>query len=196
MTALVSASVDGQRLTSQEIASFFILLAVAGVETTRTALAHALELLTLNDDQRRLLLSDLPRYLPGAVEEILRYTTPVAVFRRTLTQDYRLRRQLLKRGDKVLLFLSSANRDETIFTHPDTFDITRSPNPHVAFGGSGPHYCLGASLARRELMVMLHELYSRYPSIRSTGPSEPLLSGFINGIKHLPYSVGAKGRNH
>ncbi|MEO3784555.1 cytochrome P450 [Actinocorallia sp. B10E7] len=189
VTALVHGNVDGEHLTDQELGSFFILLVVAGNETTRNAISHALKLLTVNEDQRALLLSDPETHLPGTVEEVVRYATPVIQFRRTLTRDTLLNGHPLREGDKVLLFYNSANRDEAVFTDPDRFDITRSPNPHVGFGGPGPHFCLGANLARREITVMLRELYTRVPSIRSTAPPDRLLSGFINGIKHLPYAV-------
>ena len=189
VTALVHGNVDGEHLTDQELGSFFILLVVAGNETTRNAISHALKLLTVNPDQRALLASDLGARLPGAVEEVVRYATPVIQFRRTLTRDTVLNGHPLREGEKVLLFYNSANRDEAVFTDPDRFDITRSPNPHVGFGGPGPHFCLGANLARREISVMLRELYTRAPGIRSTAPPDRLLSGFINGIKHLPYTL-------
>jgi cytochrome P450 len=187
VTALVHGNVDGEHLTDQELGSFFILLVVAGNETTRNALSHALKLLTLHEDQRDLLLSDLDARLPGAIEEVVRHATPVIQFRRTLARDTVLNGHPLRKGEKVLLFYNSANRDEAVFEDPDRFDITRSPNPHVGFGGPGPHFCLGANLARREMSVMLRELYTRIPTIRSTAPPDRLLSGFINGIKHLSY---------
>jgi hypothetical protein len=124
---------------------------VAGNETTRTALSHALMLLTEYPDQRALLLADLENRIDGAVEEIVRYASPVVFMRRTLTRDYAMNGQDYREGDKVVLFYYSANRDEAVFADPDRFDVTRSPNPHVGFGGAGPHYCLGAHLARREL---------------------------------------------
>jgi Cytochrome P450 len=185
-SALVNAHVDGTRLTEQEIGSFFILLVVAGAETTRTALAHALHLFTEHPDQLDLLRSDFDAHLPGAVEEIVRYATPVIQFRRTLTRDHRLKTgHRLAKGDKVLLFYNSANRDDAVFKNPDAFDITRRAKSHVGFGGHGPHYCLGANLARLEISVMLRELYTRLPKLHSVGDPERLLSGFINGIKHI-----------
>ena len=185
-SALVNANVDGEQLTDQELGSFFIILAVAGNETTRNAISHGLRLLTDNPDQRALLTSDLETYLPGAVEEIVRYASPVIWMRRTLTQDYEMNGHAYRQGDKVLLFYGSANRDTEVFTDPDRFDITRDPNPHVGFGGPGPHYCLGAHLAKREITVMFRELLTRVPEIRATGEPDRLLSNFINGIKHLP----------
>jgi cytochrome P450 len=185
VSALVTANIDGEQLTSAELASFFILLVVAGNETTRTALSHALMLLTEYPDQRALLLADLEGRLPGAVEEIVRYASPVIFMRRTLTRDYGMNGQDYRAGDKAVLFYYSANRDEAVFADPERFDITRNPNPHVGFGAAGPHFCLGAHLARRELTVMLRELLARVPDI-TAGPPDRLLSSFVNGIKRLP----------
>ena len=183
--ALTNANVDGEKLTPQELGSFFILLVVAGNETTRNAMAHGLHLLTHHPDQRELLLSDFDRYIPGAVEEIVRLGSPVTWMRRTLTRDYELNGTRYEEGDKVLLYYWAANRDEDVFADPYRFDITRSPNPHVGFGGPGPHFCLGAHLARREITLMFRELFTRLPAIRSVGEPSRLRSSFINGIKHL-----------
>jgi methyl-branched lipid omega-hydroxylase len=185
VSALVTANIDGEQLTGAELASFFILLVVAGNETTRNALSHALMLLTEFPQQRTLLLADLEGRIGGAVEEIVRYASPVLFMRRTLTQDYTMNGQDYREGDKVVLFYYSANRDEAMFTDPERFDITRSPNPHVGFGAPGPHHCLGAHLARRELTVMLRELLTRVPDITADEPDR-LLSSFVNGIKRLP----------
>ena len=185
VSALVTANIDGEQLTTAELASFFILLVVAGNETTRTALSHALLLLTEFPDQRALLLADLEGRIGGAVEEIVRYASPVLYMRRTVTQDYTMNGQDYREGDKVVLYYYSANRDEAVFTDPERFDITRSPNPHVGFGAPGPHFCLGAHLARRELTVMLRELLTRVPDI-TAGEPDRLLSSFVNGIKRLP----------
>src|SRR5580692_8015919 len=185
VSALATANIDGEQLTSAELASFFILLVVAGNETTRTALSHALMLLTEYPDQRALLLADIEHRLEGAVEEIVRCASPVIFMRRTLTRDYTMNGQDYREGDKAVLFYYSANRDEAVFAEPDRFDITRSPNPHVGFGAAGPHFCLGSHLARRELTVMLRELLTRVPQI-TAGPPDRLLSSFINGIKRLP----------
>ena len=189
VSALITANIDGEQLTSAELASFFILLVVAGNETTRNALSHGLMLFTEFPEQRALLLADLENRLPGAVEEIVRYSSPVIFMRRTLTCDYTMNGQDYREGDKTVLFYSAANRDEAVFADPERFDITRSPNPHVGFGGAGPHYCLGAHLARRELTVMLRELLTRVPDI-TAGEPDRLLSSFINGIKHLPCQFG------
>ncbi|GGK64336.1 methyl-branched lipid omega-hydroxylase [Planomonospora parontospora subsp. parontospora] len=187
---LTSLLVNGEEsLTPQELGSFFILLVVAGSETTRNAISHGLKLLTDHPEQRALLTEDFEGRIAGAVEEIVRHSTPVIQFRRTLTRDHSMNGMDYRRGDKVLLFYNSANRDESVFADPDAFDITRHPNPHVGFGGPGPHYCLGAHLARREITVMFRELLTRLPGIRSTGEPSYLLSNFINGIKHLPYAT-------
>jgi methyl-branched lipid omega-hydroxylase len=185
VSALVTGNVDGEQLTSAELASFFILLVVAGNETTRTALSHALVLLTQFPRQRELLLADFEARIGGAVEEIVRYASPVLFMRRSLTRDYTMNGQDYREGDKVVLFYYAANRDETVFADPERFDITRAPNPHVGFGAPGPHFCLGAHLARRELTVMLRELLTRVPDI-TAGEPDRLLSSFINGIKRLP----------
>jgi methyl-branched lipid omega-hydroxylase len=185
VSALVTANIDGEQLTSAELASFFILLVVAGNETTRTALSHALLLLTEFPEQRALLLEDLDGRIGGAVEEIVRYASPVLFMRRTLTRDYTMNGQDYREGDKAVLFYYSANRDEAVFADPERFDISRAPNPHAGFGAPGPHFCLGAHLARRELTVMLRELLTRVPDI-TAGEPDRLLSSFINGIKRLP----------
>jgi cytochrome P450 len=186
VSSLITANIDGERLTSAELASFFILLVVAGNETTRNALSHALVLLTDFPEQRDLLMGDMAGRLEGAVEEIVRHTSPVMFMRRTVTQDYRMNGHDYHQGDKTVLFYWSANQDESVFASPERFDITRSPNPHVGFGAPGPHFCLGAHLARREITVMLRELLTRVPDIRAAAPPDRLLSSFINGIKHLP----------
>lgn len=184
---LVNANVDGERLSPREFGAFFLLLVVAGNETTRNALAHGLKLLTDHPDQRALLLEDFDGRIAGAVEEIVRYCSPVIFMRRNVTRDYELNGHRFRKGDKVHMFYGSANRDETVFTDPDVFDITRSPNPHFGFGGPGPHFCLGANLARREITVMFRELLTRLPDI-TAGEPDRLLSGFINGYKRLPCS--------
>jgi len=185
ISALVTANVDGEQLTTAELASFFVLLVVAGNETTRNALSHGLMLLTEYPEQRALLLADIDGRIGGAVEEIVRYASPVLFMRRTLTRDYSMNGHDYREGDKVVLFYYSANRDEAVFTDPERFDITRIPNPHVGFGAAGPHFCLGAHLARRELTVMLRELLTRVPDI-TAGEPDRLLSSFVNGIKRLP----------
>ena len=193
LSALVTTEVDGEQLSGDELASFFILLSVAGHETTRTALSHAITHLSQNPDQRALLLGDMERVMPTAVEEIVRYASPVVWMRRTLTQDHVLSGHEFRAGDKVILYYGSANRDEAVFTDPDTFDVLRDPNPHVGFGGPGPHFCLGAHLARREITLMLRELYTRIPDLELAGPPEQLRSNFINGVKRLPVTFTPGG---
>jgi methyl-branched lipid omega-hydroxylase len=184
-SALATANIDGEQLSEAELASFFILLVVAGNETTRTAISHALTLLTDFPDQRALLLADLPGRIGGAVEEIVRYATPVIWMRRTVTRDTAMNGHDYRAGDKTLLLYWAANRDEAVFGDPARFDISRSPNPHVGFGAAGPHFCLGAHLARREIAAILRELLVRVPDIHAAAPPDRLLSSFINGIKHL-----------
>jgi cytochrome P450 len=185
-TALITTNIDGEALTSGELASFFILLLTAGNETTRNSISHALLALTEHPDQRALWQADPTTIAATGVDEVVRWASPVIWMRRTLTGDAELSGQELHEGDKLLLFYNSANRDEEAFDDPDTFDVRRSPNPHFGFGAAGPHFCLGAHLARREIDVMLRELLVRLPDIEATGEPDRLLSNFINGIKHLP----------
>jgi cytochrome P450 len=188
ISSLATADVDGKRLNSRELGSFFSLLLVAGVETTRNAIAHGLHLLTVNPAQRDLLTSDFDRYTGGFVEEVVRYASPIIQFRRTLARDYELSGHPLRAGDDVVLCYPSANRDETVFTEPDAFDITRRPNPHVGFGGGGPHFCLGTSLARQEMTVLFRELLTRLPEIRSVGEPELVPSSFDNRVARLRFT--------
>jgi cytochrome P450 len=185
---LMHAEVDGERLTVPEFASFFILLVVAGNETTRTAISHGMLALQNHPDQNQLWVSDYEKYAQDAVEEIVRFATPVIHFRRTATQDTEIDGHPIKEGEKVVMFFNSANRDERAFENPYEFDITRSPNPHVGYGGGGPHFCLGANLARREIRVMFEELFRRLPDLRITGEPDYLQSSFIHGIKRMPCS--------
>jgi methyl-branched lipid omega-hydroxylase len=190
VSALATANIDGEQLTPAELASFFVLLVVAGNETTRTAISHSLNLFTRHPGERELLLADFDGRIGPAVEEIVRYVSPVIWMRRTVTRDAVMNGHTYRTGDKAVLFYQAANRDETVFTDPERFDITRTPNPHVGFGSAGPHFCLGAHLARREITAMLRELLTRVPDIRATGEPDYLLSSFINGIKHLPCEFG------
>jgi len=185
-SALVGAEVEGERLTAAELGSFFILLVVAGNETTRNAISHAMVAFSEHPDQRKAWMEDFEGVAPTAVEEIVRWASPVIFMRRTVTTSTTLSGQPLVPGDKLLLFYASANRDEEVFAEPYRFDVLRQPNPHVGFGGPGPHFCLGAHLARREITVMLRELFARVPDIEVVGPPARLASSFINGIKHLP----------
>lgn len=183
---LVNAELDGERLTHAEIASFFILLAVAGNETTRNAISWGLHLLTENPDQRRIWMDDFDGVARSAVEEIVRVASPVTYMRRTTTGPTELGGQAIDEGDKVLMFYLAANRDEDVFENPYGFDVRRDPNRHVGFGGPGPHFCLGAHLARREITEMFRVLFTRLPDIHAAGEPDRLASSFIHGIKHLP----------
>lgn len=185
-TALVTTNVDGEALTHSELASFFVLLVVAGNETTRNAIAHGLWLLTEHPDQRAAWLSDPDAVTPTAVDEIVRWASPVTWMRRTVAEPTVLGDQPLAAGDKVLLFYRSANRDEEVFDEPFRFDVRRAPNPHIGFGAAGPHFCLGAHLARREIGVIWRELLTRMPDVHATAPPDRLRSSFVNGIKRLP----------
>jgi cytochrome P450 len=187
VSALVVSEVDGEKLTPQELASFFVLLVAAGNETTRNAIAHGLVALTEHPEQKERWLADIDGMAPTAVDEIVRWASPVIHFRRTVTQDdATLGGHEFSQGDKVVLWYWSGNRDEAVFTDPHVFDIGRTPNEHIGFGGPGPHFCLGAHLARREMTVMFSELLRRVPDIHATAEPARLRSGFINGIKHLP----------
>jgi methyl-branched lipid omega-hydroxylase len=185
-TSLVHADVDGERLTSAEVASFFILLAVAGNETTRNAISHGLLALTRYPEQRHKWWADFDAVSHSAVEEIVRWASPVIYMRRTLTHDFELNGTKMAAGDKATLWYCSANRDESKFPDPWMFDVTRDPNPHVGFGGGGAHFCLGANLARREIRVIFEELNREIPDVVATDEPARLLSPFIHGIKTLP----------
>ncbi|MDQ6697175.1 MAG: cytochrome P450 [Actinomycetota bacterium] len=187
VSALVTAEVDGETLSPLELGSFFILLVVAGNETTRNAIAHGVHALSEHPEQKALWASDIEAVTPTAVEEIVRWSTPVIHFRRTVTRDgVRLGDHEFSEGDKVVLWYKSANRDDAVFDEPYRFDVKRSPNDHLGFGGPGPHFCLGAHLARREVSVMFRELLTRLPDLHTSAPPDRLRSNFINGVKHLP----------
>jgi cholest-4-en-3-one 26-monooxygenase len=191
ITALLSGEVDGESLSDMDFNLFFMLLSVAGNETTRNAIAHGMNAFLENPDQWDLLVGDPDTHLPGAVEEILRWASPVMYFRRNATKDFELRGETIKAGDKISLWYISANRDEDVFDEPFRFDITRQPNNHVAFGGGGPHFCLGAQLARLEIRMLFEEMAKRYPRIEALGAPDRLRSNFIGGIKHLPVALHA-----
>jgi len=185
-SSLVEAEVDGERLSSQEIASFFILLVVAGNETTRNAISHGVLALSRYPAEREKWWSNFDGLAPTAVEEIVRWASPVIYMRRTLTQDIELSGTKMAAGDKAAMWYNSANRDESKFANPWTFDVARGPNPHVGFGGGGAHFCLGANLARREIRLAFDGLRREIPDIVATEEPARLLSGFIHGIKSLP----------
>jgi cytochrome P450 len=191
MTALVQAEVDDEKLTHQEIAAFFVLLSVAGNDTTRHTTSHTAVALQANPDQRALLAEDPAGRMETAVEEFVRWASPVMTFRRTATQDTDIAGHPVAEGEKVVMFYVSANRDETAFEEPERFDVARSPNHHVGFGGGGPHYCLGASFARTQLRTIWTELLTRAPGLQ-VGEPEPLVGNFIDGVKRLPYSLDGR----
>ena len=185
ISTLLQAEVEGNRLTDDEFNLFFQLLAVAGNETTRNLISNGMNFLFEHPDQRAKLAADRS-LLPSAIDEMLRYASPVMYMRRTAPEDFELRGQKIRAGDKIALWYTSANRDEEVFDDPDTFDITRSPNEYVAFGGGGPHFCLGANLAKLEIRVMFETVLDRLPDMQLAGEPQRLRSNFINGIKHMP----------
>jgi cytochrome P450 len=184
LTALVEAEVDGKRLDDQEIGAFTVLLGVAGNDTTRNSITHGVLAFADHPDQWELLRSDPERHLPGAVEEIIRWATPVMTFRRTATVDTIIRDQEIAAGDHVVMFYGSGNRDEAVFEDPWRFDITRHPNEHIGFGGGGPHFCLGANLARTQLRSVFSELATSVTAFE-VGEPERLSGAFVNGIHSL-----------
>jgi cholest-4-en-3-one 26-monooxygenase len=185
ITTLLQAEVDGHQLSELDFNLFFLLLSVAGNETTRNAISHGMAALLDNPDQYAELVED-PSLIPTATEEILRWASPVMYFRRNVTKDTEIRGQQIRDGEKVSIWYISANRDEDVFDDPFRFDIHRTPNDHIAFGGGGSHFCLGASLARLEINVLFEELTKRVPKVESLGDISRLRSNFIAGIKHLP----------
>jgi cholest-4-en-3-one 26-monooxygenase len=193
MTALLEAEVDGDQLTEMDFNLFFLLLAVAGNETTRNSISHGVRAFCDYPDQYQLLVDD-PSRAKLAAEEVVRWASPVMYFRRNVTKDTELRGQEIKAGDKVSIWYISANRDEEVFDEPFSFDITRDPNEHVGFGGGGPHHCLGSNLARMEIYVLLEEMARRVPEIQLNGDVPPLRSNFIAGIKHMPVKFPAGKR--
>ena len=182
----MQAEVDGERLTSVEIASFFILLSAAGNETTRNAISHGMVALTRYPEEREKWWSDFDGVAATAVEEIVRWASPVIFMRRNLTQDIEIGGINMKAGDKVSLWYNSANRDEAKFANPWLFDVTRDVNPQVGFGGGGAHFCLGANLARREIRVLFEELHRQIPDVVAAEEPAILHSAFLHGIKRLP----------
>lgn len=188
MTALVQAEVEGVALTDEEIAAFFVLLCVAGNDTTRQTASHAVLALDRNPGQKQMLVEDLDGRIGGAVEEFVRWASPVLTFRRTARKDGEIRGQKIAEGEKVVMFYHSGNRDDEVFDAPEVFDITRESNPQIGFGGGGPHFCLGSHLARMQLSSLFGELLTRVPDLR-VGEPQWLAGNFINGIKHLPVTV-------
>jgi cytochrome P450 len=188
-SALVHNDLGEDMLAPEEIGPFFILLAVAGNDTTRTAISHGMDLLHRNPDQRKRWTDDLEGVAGTAVEEIVRVASPVTFMRRTATRDTDVLGHEVQEGDKLVLFYGAANRDPRVFEDPERFDVLRQPNNHVGFGGPGPHFCLGAHLARREVNVAFRQLLSRLPDIELAGPPVPLEAmgvPLVGGIKRLP----------
>ena len=193
MSVLTSVEIEGDKLSELELELFFLLLTVAGNETTRNLISGAMHAFFEHPDQWERLLADRS-LIPSATEEMLRFVTPVMNFRRQTTGPIEIRGQKIGENEKIVFFHISANRDEEIFDDPEAFDITRTPNPHMAFGGGGPHFCLGANLARMEIRVMFQHVLDRLPDIRLDGEVQRLQSAFINGVKHIPvaFTPGAR----
>ena len=186
LTALVQAEVDGEQLTDEEIISFFGLLMVAGNDTTRQSTSHGMKALSDHPEQREWLMADFEGRISGAVEEIVRWATPIMTFRRTAAHDTELSGTRITAGDKVIMFYASANWDTEVFDHPERFDLSRSPNPHVSFGGGGIHHCLGNQLARQQLRALWAELLHRLPDIEASGDPSYGTSNFFHIVNHLP----------
>ncbi|MCU1595060.1 MAG: Steroid C27-monooxygenase [Frankiales bacterium] len=183
ISLLLQADFDGEKLTPDEFNTFFLLLCVAGNETTRNAIAHGMRAFFENPSQWELFKQTRPA---TAVDEIIRWATPVIEFQRTALSDYVLNGQQIRKGERVVLYYSSANHDSMAISDPEVFDITRADNEHVAFGGGGPHYCLGVQLARAEVRIIFDVIADRLPNIAPTAPASTLRSAFLDGIKALP----------
>jgi cholest-4-en-3-one 26-monooxygenase len=194
VTALLEAEVDGDTLTEMDFNLFFLLLAVAGNETTRNSISHGINAFCEFPEQYQLLVDD-PGLASSATEEIVRWASPVMYFRRNVMRDTEIRGNEIKAGDKISMWYISGNRDEEVFDDPFTFDIRRDPNEHVGFGGGGPHHCLGANLARMEIRVLLEEMARRIPTLERVDDADPLRSNFIAGIKHMDVKFPAGARS-
>ncbi len=189
VTTLITAELDGEQLSDIEFNVFVLLLAVAGNETTRNLISGGMLALMEHPEEKARVLADVPGTLDTLVDEMLRYVSPVMYFRRTATVDTELRGVPIQKGQKVTVWYGAANRDEDVFTDPHGFDVTRSPNEHIAFGGRGPHYCLGTALAKMEIKTMFEEMLTQAPDMRLVGEPDRLASNLINGIKHLPVKL-------
>lgn len=188
MTALVRAEIDGETLTDEEISAFFVLLSVAGNDTTRNTIAHTMLALQQNPEQKQYLLDDWAGRITTATDEFVRWASPVLTFKRTATRDTELNGVAIAEGEKVVMFYPSGNRDETVFTDPNRFDVSRKPNKHVGFGGGGPHFCMGNMLARTQLDAIVGELLHRVPTLR-LGEPDYLVSNFVHGVKSIPCTL-------
>jgi cytochrome P450 len=189
MSMLVQAEIDGRQLTDDELCAYFVLLSVAGNDTTRNTISLTTMALQEYPDQRDLLAQDFDGRIKPAIEEFVRWASPVMTFRRTATRDTEIRGQEIKEGEWVMLMYSSANRDDRVFTDPTRFDVSRSPNPHMGFGGGGPHFCMGAPLARMQLSAIFTELLGRHPGVEVGEPTY-LVGNFVNGISRMPFARG------
>lgn len=192
MSALAGATIDGRQLGIEQLGAFFGLLGAAGADTVRSSISYGLRALTDFPDQKQRWLCDLEGHASAATDEIVRWASPTMHMRRTATRDIVLHGQRIAAGDKVAVWFASGNFDESKFAHPHRFDIGRSPNPHMAFGMGGPHYCLGVHLARLEIRIAFVELLRRYPQVQATGPVDRLRSNFINGPFALPARLGPR----
>jgi cytochrome P450 len=188
MTLLVQAEIEGRTLTDDELGAFFVLLSVAGNDTTRNTISHTAMAFTEFPGERARLLADFPGRIGTAVEEFIRWATPVMTFRRTAARDIELHGQDIREGDWVVMFYSSGNRDESVFSDPDRFDVLRTPNNHVGFGGGGPHFCLGNMLARTQLRAVWDELLHRVPNLEVGEPTY-LVGNFMSAVKKLPCTL-------
>ncbi len=189
---LLAAEVDGERMTDQDIAIFFALLLTAGIETTASTLATGFYGLSLFPEQRAELQEDFDSRAPAAVEELIRWVAPVKHFRRTATRDVEMHGHTIRKGDKVVIWYNSANRDESVFDRPDELLLARDPNPQVGFGGGGPHFCLGAVLARKEAVVFLRRLFEILPDIQATQEPTFVHSNFVNAVASLPVTFSPR----
>jgi cholest-4-en-3-one 26-monooxygenase len=189
VTTLITAELDGEKLSDIEFNVFVLLLAVAGNETTRNLISGGMLTLMQHPEEKERVLADVPGTLDTLVDEMLRFVSPVMYFRRTALTDTELRGVEIREGQKVTVWYGAANRDEDVFSDPHRFDVTRAPNEHIAFGGRGPHYCLGASLAKMEIKTMFEEMLTKAPGMRLAGEPERLASNLINGIKHMPVTL-------
>jgi cytochrome P450 len=189
MTNLVNAEVDGRKLTDEEIGSFFVLLSVAGNDTTRNSISLTMRALQQHPDQKALLLEDFDGRIGVAIEEFVRWASPVMTFRRTVTEDTELGGEQLRAGDWVAMIYSSGNRDEKVFDDPHVFDVLRDPNPHVGFGGGGPHFCMGNFVAKKQLRAIFNQLLFRAPGLQ-LGEPEYLVGNFVRAVKRMPYTIG------
>jgi cytochrome P450 len=191
MTNLVQAEVGGERLTDEEIAAFFVLLSIAGNDTTRNTITVAMKALTDFPDQRKALLADFDATIPTAVEEFIRWASPVMTFRRTATRDLTLHGQRIREGDWVVMFYAAGNRDDRVFTEPNLFDVRRTPNNHVGFGGGGPHFCMGNMLARTQLRTTFDQLLHRVPDLQ-VGEPVRVIGNFVDGVKSMPCTLNLR----